>query len=95
MSAGGKAPRLKWVQDVTLDDRFYIQTEHVRGEGVCYYLGYPEWSPSAMRDWRVSERHDVQTSFCGRGGVSKVKAAAQQIADITWSEDTEKVATDG
>jgi len=68
--------RIKWENGYAEGESFFVQTEHVRGEGVCYFL--ERLSP---RDEDVRQRFSIETCFYGRGGVAKVKAAAQAIVD--------------
>lgn len=69
--------KLKWQGRSTVDDRFRVNSDNVRGEGICYFLA------CSSDDRRTAQRLDIETAFYGRGGVSKVKAAAQAIADAS------------
>ncbi len=62
--------RVRWRGRFSEDGCFSINSEKVRGEGVCYFLVSS-----------VPVPRDIETAFYGRGGVSKVKAAAQEIAN--------------
>lgn len=67
--------RLVWRGRLTDDGRFMVNSDSVRGEGVCYFL------MCSMTDRLTAHDLDIETAFYGRGGVAKVKAAAQAIAD--------------
>lgn len=69
--------RLVWHGRSTDDGRFTVNSDNVRGEGVCYFLMH------SAEDRRMAERLGIETAFYGRGGVAKVKAAAQAIADAS------------
>lgn len=89
--------KLQWEGRATADGRLLVQSEQVRGEGVHYYLlGMSRIEQDVAKDF------DIETCFFGRGGVSKVKEAAQRIVDLAqhrvdaepvpesddaWSED--------
>jgi hypothetical protein len=75
--------KLQWTSSkITICERFAVQTEHVREEGVCYSL------MCSREDHKRAEELDIEMVFYGRGGISKVKAAAQEIADAypVWSQ---------
>lgn len=71
--------RLRWsgVGCEQSDRGWFVQTEHVRGEGVCYFL-----DGLSFEERLALERSPIETSFYGRGGKGKVKAAAQALADL-------------
>lgn len=89
--------KLQWKGRTTTDGRLLVQSEQVRGEGIHYYLiGMSRIEQDVAKDF------DIETCFFGRGGVSKVKEAAQRIVDLAqhrvddepvpesddaWSED--------
>lgn len=70
--------KLKWKGNTTTDEHFVVQSAQVRGEGIHYYLV----GMSAVEQ-AVADDFGIETCFFGRGGVSKVKAAAQRIADLS------------
>jgi hypothetical protein len=66
---------LRWSRRSTVDGRFRIQAERIRGEPICYAL------MCSAEDGRRAASLDLETAFFGRGGFAEAKAAAQVIAD--------------
>lgn len=70
--------KLRWNKNgCTIPERFAVQTSHVRHEGVCYSLMFKR-----PEDEWAFDHSDIEGTFFGRGGLSKVKAAAQAVADL-------------
>jgi hypothetical protein len=61
---------------------WFVQTENVRHEGVCYSL-----SGLSITDQAALRESEIEWAFYGRGGKAKVKAAAQQLADYLDAEE--------
>lgn len=69
--------RLRWDGRSTIDGHFLVQSAEVRGEGPHYYL-----IGMSTVEKQVADEFNIETCFFGRGGVAKVKAAAQRIVDL-------------
>lgn len=54
---------------------WHIQAEQTRGEPILYFL-------EGLTFAQEKAAEHIETAFFGRGGVTKVKAAAQQLADM-------------
>lgn len=73
--------KLRWDRNFIVGRSWYIQTEHVRGEGVLYALEGLSFDES-----QILATSDIETAFHGRGGKGKVKASAQRLADLIERE---------
>jgi hypothetical protein len=69
--------RLQWNKRSVIGRPWFVQTENVRGEGFCAWL-----ENTTNHDLSVARDNRVGLTFYGRGAVGKVKAGAQQLADL-------------